>query len=68
LIFFVDGGEIQKSNVISVTLPLERSIKGALDDGYFAYITTNTETAPSDIRLESKLKVLYNTRKCLISF
>jgi hypothetical protein len=35
-------------------------LKEQLVDRYFAYITVNAETPPPDMRLEGKLKVLFN--------
>jgi hypothetical protein len=63
---FLDSKDIRKSNVVSVTTPLEPSVNGSIADHYFPYITINNEPAPSDnTRLESKFRILYNTQKCL---
>ncbi|CAF5222424.1 unnamed protein product, partial [Rotaria magnacalcarata] len=44
--------EIRKSNVIAVNPPMEMPLKEQLIDRYFAYITVNTESPPSDMRVE----------------
>jgi len=35
-------------------------LKEELVDRYFAYITVNAEAPPPDMRLESKLRILYH--------
>ncbi|CAF4237631.1 unnamed protein product [Rotaria socialis] len=47
-----DTNEIRKSNVIAVNPPMEMPLKEQLIDRYFAYITVNTESPPSDMRVE----------------
>jgi hypothetical protein len=53
----LDSQEVRKSNIIAVNPPLEMPLKEQLVDRYFAYITVNAETPPSDMRLEGKFRV-----------
>jgi hypothetical protein len=54
---FLDSNDVRKSNVISITTPLETPVNGPINDQYFPYITTNNEPTPSDPRLESRFTV-----------
>ncbi len=65
---FLDTNEIRKSNVITVSPPLEMPVKTPITDRYFPYISINSEATPSDTRLESKFIVLCNIEKCLNGF
>ncbi len=65
---FLDSNDVRKSNVISITTPLETPVNGPINDQYFPYITTNNEPTPSDARLESRFTVLYTIQKCLSVF
>jgi len=65
---FLDSNEVRKSNVISVTTPLETTVNGPINDQYFPYITTNNEPKPSDPGLESRFTVLHTIQKCLSVF
>lgn len=60
IFWFLDSKEVRKSNIIAVNPPLEMPLKEQLVDRYFAYITVNAETPPPDMRLEGKLRVLFN--------
>lgn len=54
--------EIRKSNVISVTLPLEPSTKTPVSAQFFPYITINEEPLPTDVPLEKSPTRLYSPK------
>ncbi len=61
---FLDSNDVRKSNVISITTPLETPVNGPINDQYFPYITTNNEPTPSDPRLESRFTVYSEMLEC----
>ena len=51
-----DTDKTRKSNVISVQLPLEVTLKGPVSDGLESYITMKMERSLDDGQLESKFE------------
>ena len=51
------GGEIRKSNVISIVTPIAKTVTGSVNDEFFPYITTDNQQPPADTPLEGEFSV-----------